>query len=181
MLAIASLLDPAADQQTRNLWQTLEEKCGLYEIKTAPFPHLSWFGCEDLQWKPVREKLTSIARSLPSFTLRTSGLGLFSGPVPVLYVGIVKTLELTEIHSRIWHRLKKNLINPNELFSPENWVPHVTIAHGDLTPASISCAIQELAFQKFEFDIFINNISIIYQNEEGVGIKDRFDLVEIGA
>ncbi len=181
MLAIASLLDPAADQQVRNLWQILEEKCGLYQIKTAPFPHISWFGCEDLQWKPARQKLTSISRTLPSFQVRSSGLGLFSGAVPVLYVGIVKTLELTEAHDKIWRRLEKNLIGTNELFSPEHWVPHITIARGDLTPSSLSCAIQDLAFQPLEFEILINNISIIYHNEEGVGIKDRFDLAGEGA
>ncbi len=178
MLAIASLLDPIADQQIRNLWQLLEDKCGLYEIKTAPFPHYSWFGCEDLQWKPVRQKLNKISRSLDSFSVRTSGFGLFSGPVPVLFVSLVKTPELMEIHRKIWGSLEKYLIGASELYSPERWIPHITIAHGDLTPAKLYCAVQNLAFQPLEFEIKVNNISIIYHNEEGVGIKDRFDLLE---
>jgi 2'-5' RNA ligase len=176
MLAIASLLDPFTDQQTRNLWQLLEEKCGLYEIKTAPFPHFSWFGCEDLQWKPVRHKLNSFCRSQNSFSVKTSGIGLFSGPVPILFVSLVKTFELMDMHRKIWRRLEKDLIGANELYSPEQWVPHITIAHGDVTPSNLCCAVKELAFQPLEFEVRVNNISVIYHNEEGVGIKDRFEL-----
>ncbi len=181
MLAIASLLDPNADQQIRNLWQILEEKCDLNEIMTAPFPHYSWFGCEDLQWVPARKKLKSISHSLHSFSIRTAGYGFFTGPVPVLFVALVKTPELMEMHRQMWQRLKVNLVGANELYSPEKWVPHITIAHGDLNSSNLSCAIQALAFQPLDFDIFINNVSIIYHNEEGVGIKDRFSLIEEGA
>ncbi len=180
MLAIASLLDPDADQKTRNVWQILEEKCGLFEIKTAPFPHFSWFGCDDLLWGPARQKIKSISRSLPSFTVRTTGYGLFTGPVPVLYIALAKTMDLTEVHDKLWRRLEKYFIGVNELYTPEQWVPHITIAHGDLTPENISCAIRELAFVPSEFEITVNNLSIIYLNQEGVGVKDRFDLAVKG-
>lgn len=178
MLAIASLLDPETDQQTRDLWQFLEEKCGLYEIKTAPYPHYSWLGCDDIQWKPATQKLKRISLSIKGFTVRTAGFGIFSGPIPVLFVSIVKTPELMEIHRKIWERLEGNLIGPQAYYSPERWMPHITIAHGDLTPENLCCAVQDLAFQRVEFEIFVNNVSIIYHNEEGVGVKYKFDLTK---
>ncbi len=83
-----------------------------------------------------------------------------------------------EIHRKIWARLEENLIGPQTYYSPERWMPHITIAHGDLTPENLSCAVQDLAFQRVEFEIFVNNVSIIYHNEEGVGVKYKFDLAE---
>lgn len=176
MLAIASLLDPEADQQTRSMWQMLEDKCGLFGIMAAPYPHFSWFASEDIVWSPARRKLARIARKIKPFKVRTAGLGIFSGPVPVLYVALVKSPELLEIHRAMWKRMEKHLVKPLDYYSPEEWMPHITIAHGDLDPAKISCAVEDFAFESVKFEVAINNISVIYHSDKGVGIKSRFEL-----
>ena len=57
MLAVASLLDSVADEQTKDLWRRLEEKCGLTGIWATPFPHFSWMSCQGLDWSKVSKKL----------------------------------------------------------------------------------------------------------------------------
>jgi hypothetical protein len=42
MYAVASLLNPAADKQTRDLWRLLENRCGLSGISMPSLPHFSW-------------------------------------------------------------------------------------------------------------------------------------------
>src|SRR5450759_3562562 len=176
MLAIASLLDPATDQQTKNLWQFLEDNCGLAGIKTAPFPHFSWLSCDDLNWIPVSKNLDRIAIKVKSFKVSTAGLGIFGGSKPILYVSIVKTPELLAIHQQIWNKVRRYLVNPQDYYLPENWMPHITIAYGDLTPANLACAIQNLVFETMSFEILINNISVIFNTPEGMGIKASFKL-----
>jgi len=176
MLAIASLLNPDTDQQTRTMWQLLEEKCGLLGIKAAPYPHFSWFASEDIQWTPARRKLDRIAARIKPFTVWTAGLGIFSGPSPVLYVALVKSAELLETHRMIWRRMERYLVAPQNFYAPEQWMPHITIAHGDLDPEKLACAVQDLAFEKVRFEVAINNISVIYHNTKGIGIKSRFEL-----
>ena len=177
MLAIASLLDPATDQQTKKLWRFLEDKCGLAGIKTAPYPHFSWLTCDDLNWDPVSKNLGRIAIKVKGFTAITAGLGIFGGPKPILYIPIVKTPELLAIHQNIWGKVRRYLVNPQDYYLPENWMPHITIAYGDLAPANLACAIQDLAFETLSFEIIINNISVIFNTPaDGVGIKASFKL-----
>jgi 2'-5' RNA ligase len=176
MLAIASLLDPETDQQIRRLWELLEEKCGLLEIKSAPFPHFSWAASEDIEWRSASKKLEKITHKTEAFKVRTAGLGIFSGPTPVLYIPIVKSPFLLATHLEIWKRLERFLIKPQGYYSPNQWIPHITIALGDLDAEKLSCAVQDLAFQKMAFDISVTNISVIYHTNEGVGIKSRFEL-----
>jgi 2'-5' RNA ligase len=176
MLAIASLLDPTTDQQTKNLWRFLEDKCGLAGIKTTPYPHFSWLSCDDLNWAPVSKNLARIAINVKSFKASTAGLGIFSGSKPILYVSVVKTPELLDIHQKIWRKVRHHLVNPQDYYLPEYWMPHITIAQGDLTPANLSCALQDLAFVTMSFEIIINNISVIFNTPEGVGVKARFKL-----
>jgi 2'-5' RNA ligase len=176
MLAIASLLDEATDQQTRDLWRLLEEKCDLSGIKKAPYPHFSWLSCEDLAWSPVNAKLKRFTVKLNTLRVKTAGLGIFSGKIPILYLAIVKTQQLMDIHQMLWKKVGPHLINPQAYYLPDMWMPHITIAHGDLDADNLSCAIRNLAFDLIAFDIHINNISVIFHNTEDVGVKATYKL-----
>ncbi|HVP21858.1 MAG TPA: 2'-5' RNA ligase family protein [Anaerolineaceae bacterium] len=176
MLALATLLDPDSDLQTRQLWQLLEEKCNLLGIMAAPYPHFSWAASENIEWSSARRKLDRIAHKIKPFKVKTAGLGIFNGPDPVLYVAIVKEPHLLATHQDIWKRLERNLINPQEYYAPSHWMPHITIAQGDLNPQKLACAVQELAFERMAFEVNVNNISVIYHSDESVGIKSRFEL-----
>ena len=176
MIALATLLDPESDRQTRQLWQLLEEKCSLSGIKAAPYPHFSWAASENIEWSSARRKLERISHKIEPFKVRTAGLGIFNGPGPVLYVAIAKEPHLLAMHLDIWKRLERNLVQPLEYYSPSQWMPHITIAQGDLNPEKLACAVQELAFERMTFEVIVNNISVIYHSYEGGGIKSRFEL-----
>jgi 2'-5' RNA ligase len=176
MLAIASLLDPVSDGQTRDLWRLLEEKCGLVGIKATPFPHFSWLSCQDLDWTRASKRLAKIAAGVKGFKVTTAGLGIFPGVNPILYLPVVKTPELQKIHYLIWKEVGKYLVNPHEYYTPEQWVPHITIAYGDLNLDNLECAIHNLAANDKVYEIFVNNISVMFQNQDGVGIQTRFEL-----
>ena len=88
----------------------------------------------------------------------------------------MKTPELLDIHQQIWNKVRRYLVNPQDYYLPENWMPHITIAYGDLTPANLACAIQNLVFETMSFEILINNISVIFNTPEGMGIKASFKL-----
>ena len=51
MHGLVSLLDPEHYQQVENLWNELEEECGLEGIKVTPYPHFSWLIAEDFDWE----------------------------------------------------------------------------------------------------------------------------------
>ncbi len=102
MYAIASLLDSVSAYAVRGLWSRFETHCGLTGIKTTPLPHFSWLGAQEVQVGRVESVLSHIARQLRPFVARGAGLGIFTGPMPVLYVPLVKDAVIMEAHRRIW-------------------------------------------------------------------------------
>ena len=90
MNGIASLLDRPATTRVAIIWQELEARCGLLGVKTTPFPHVSWQVTEAYELPLLEKVLGSFTRQVQPFTIHTTGLGLFTGENPILYISILK-------------------------------------------------------------------------------------------
>ena len=171
MYAIATLLDPNSDFKTRDFWQLLETDCGLAGIKTAPSPHFSWQGAENYQVGDVERILKETAGQLAPFMLQTAGLGLFTGPVPVLYLALVKTEGLLKVHRFLWELIGPLATGLNRHYSPDLWMPHITIAYQDLNAENLTCAVRNMLFRPVELDIQVDLLALLFQDNDDTGIK----------
>lgn len=165
MNGVASLLDKPTTARVEHLWQELETRCGLVGVKATPFPHFSWQVTEAYDLQLLEKALSGIARQAHPFTVRTSGLGLFSGESPIIYISIVKSDTLLRFHALLWEQLNGIAIRPARYYAPVQWVPHITLAYNDVTPANLDCAMQILAFQSFEWEIQVDNLVFIVHLE----------------
>ncbi|MCL4561142.1 MAG: 2'-5' RNA ligase family protein [Chloroflexi bacterium] len=176
MYAIVSLLEPSTYSRIEAMWRILELQCGLQGIKTTPFPHFSWHVAENYDFDRVEGTLRQIAATSKPFTVKTAGLGLFTGTEPVIYVLIVKNENLYRFHNTIWEKIHPNAVGSNEHYAPEAWVPHITLAHSDVNRNTLICALEELAFLPFNWEIKIDNLAIVGQTGEEVGtLRDRIE------
>ena len=165
MNGIASLLDEHTATLVERVWQDLESHCGLVGVKITPFPHISWQVTESYEISQLDDVLSSFAKQISPFTIHTNGIGLFSSEKPVIYLSIVKDEPLIHFHSMLWEKTKEIAFHPVLLYSPDWWVPHITIAYNDVTPASLGCAMQYLAFQSFAWEIQLDNLVLVAQDE----------------
>jgi 2'-5' RNA ligase len=175
MYAAATLLNATASRQTEEYWSWLETRCGLSGIKLTPLPHFSWQGARDYHLDKAEEVLRDIAARQTPFSVRASALGLFPGANPVLFLSLVKTRRLLELHEEIWQRLHAFAITPNDYYEPSQWMPHITLAYRDVTPENMGCAMQLLAFQPVNVSILVNHLAMIYEADGEIGIKFRYD------
>jgi 2'-5' RNA ligase len=120
-----------------------------------------------------------MASHFTPFVVLTAGIGVFTGPMPVLYLALVKTRMMIDIHEMLWREMAplSNLVN--EYYSPPRWVPHITLAIRDITPLNLACAMEGLLSYPFEMEIFVDNLALIYQvgDYDGVKVKYNFPLV----
>ncbi|MDR3574950.1 MAG: 2'-5' RNA ligase family protein [Anaerolineaceae bacterium] len=174
MYAIASLLDPYSRQKIQELWNYLESDCGLSGIKETPLPHFSWQGANDYKFPEVSNVLQKLASEIPPFVVRTAGLGIFTSEKPILYLSLVKTFPMIKAHQKIWDAVKSKADQLIEYYAPELWMPHITLAYHDLNRKNLPCAFSELAFQPFDIEISVNNLAVIYQIEQEVGVRDQY-------
>jgi 2'-5' RNA ligase len=147
------------------LWQELEAHCGLVGVKATPFPHLSWQVTEAYELPRLETVVHALTSQVQPFPIHTAGLGIFTGENPIVYISIVKDEPLMLFHSLLWEKMDGIALNPAPYYSPEQWVPHITLTYNDVTSANLDCVMQSLAFQSFDLEIQIDNLILVAQGE----------------
>jgi 2'-5' RNA ligase len=173
MLAITSLFNTGMNQTTHKIWDDLETQCMLSGIKITPIPHFSWHVALNYS-EGVASILKRFTKKIDPFVVIASGIGVFEGKNPVIYIQILKTSELIRLHSKLWDDMADVAKSTNINYSPDRWVPHLTIAYGDVTVDKIGCAAKTLVFRDLHMEICVDNLAIIYNEDNQVGIKEKF-------
>jgi hypothetical protein len=169
VFAIVSLLDEEAKATIHALWRDLEEACGLKAIKIFPIPHFTWQGADYYDISLLEAELEKIARLTPPLVVHTEGLGLFTGPSPVIYLPLVNGPAMLRFHQDMWERVHPMAHNPNRYYAPGTWIPHISLALRDVTHANIGCAMLQLAFRPLNLTLHVNNLALVYQIGDQVG------------
>ncbi len=177
MFAIISKLDPESSETVNALWRKLCEACGLTAIYDLPLPHLTWMVADDLDIQKTLPILAQICERAAPLTLHTFGLGVFTGEKPVLYLPLVKSIEMIHLHEQIWDQLSPFSRDQKLYYSPRLWVPHITLAINDLTKDTLACAVNTIAFETIELFIQIENLAIArYEKKKAGEILEEFNL-----
>jgi 2'-5' RNA ligase len=106
--------------------------------------------------------------------VQTVGLGLFTGPVPVLYLALVKTGMLMKVHDLLWELIGPLATVLNSHYSPDLWMPHITVAYQDLTSDNLACTVKNLIYRPVELKIHVDQLALLYQINEDTGIRSFF-------
>lgn len=177
MYALTTLFDLESDINFACMWQKLKNKCNLVPANEVSFVHLSWQGASAYQVEPAKNIIHNISTQTRSFKVGVSGVGIFTGPEPVLYLNVVKNRALMDLHDTLWGKLSPFAEGFNAYYEPNDWVPHITLVYGMLLPEDLSCAVTELMYEPFSFELPIDNLALIFLRDGSVGIDSRFDLL----
>ena len=64
----------------------------------------------------------------------------------------------------------------SHLYSPDNWIPHVTLIHQGFTLANASCVIDDLYQRNLNMEFMVQKVEIMFQCDDEAGIKAEFSL-----
>lgn len=175
MNGVVSLLDAEDEAMVRALWQELEREFGVKRVREAvPFPHITYQGAERYALKRTETILERFARDATPFTVRTAGLGIFGGPHPVLAITVVRDATLDAFHRRIWQAIGDAASNFAPFYAPDDrWMPHITLAQGDLTADNLPAIVGALCDRPLEWDIRIENVAFFRETERVEGYEVR--------
>ncbi len=177
MQALVSILDSVIHiRLTKTCMQLKEEfcACGFY---VTEFPHFSYQVAEGFNLEALEARLAQEAARLAPITTRVSGVGIFPGPHPIIFLPVVRTLELSHLHHRLWEITKDTAHKPVSHYHATRWIPHITLAQKDVTPDTLPAVMRWLNNQTFDWEIRVDNLALIYTNgETETGMAFRFDL-----
>ena len=176
MSGVVSLLDPLHTRQVEDLWAELARDVGWRGVYGAPYPHFSYHVADAYDAPRLEPLLAAFARAAEPFDVNTSGLAIFTGPVPVLYLPVVRTAALTELHARLWPALEPLAAGSVSYYAPSAWLPHITLGFGDVTALSLAEAVRRLGESPFDWKIRIDNVALMEAVEGVQRVRWRFTL-----
>ncbi|MBN1665783.1 MAG: 2'-5' RNA ligase family protein [Anaerolineales bacterium] len=169
MHGLVSVLDEAHFAQVHALWAELEKACGLNGIHVTPIPHFSYQIASDYDWAGLQVVMEELAAQTQPFQVNTTGLALFTGQRIVAYLPVVRTAALSRLHQQIWERVRPLSVAPNPYYDPDLWMPHISLAYQDVTPERLACLMNCLAGRSFDWQIKIDNLTLIYEPDGSIG------------
>jgi 2'-5' RNA ligase len=166
MYGITAMLDTKHDAMVETLWAEFRQKFGVHGVSAAPVPHFSFHLAARYDCDEVERLLCRFAAETPPFTVRTNGLGLFTGIEPVLFVPIIRSLKLIDIQARLWEPLSAAATEPSPLYHPEQWRPHITLTHRDVNHDLLPQVIRLLSERDFRWEITIDTLGVLSDKSE---------------
>jgi 2'-5' RNA ligase len=168
---VVSNLDHEHGEQVESLWRELEREFGLKDAANA-YPHFSYQVVERYDTERTKGVLRRFANKAEPFTIRTSGLGLFTGESPTLYITVARSVQLTNFHARLWKRLSKSAQEIHDHhYGPDNFIPHITLAAGDLLPDHLPDVIRLFGARPFNWDMHVDNLALV---PDAQGTRDQW-------
>ena len=176
MEGIVSRLDPQYDDQVNGLVAELAQVFNLAPQHLPPLPPFSYQIAPRYHRAGLPEALAQLARRHAPLLVLTSGLGLFPGDDPVLYLPLVRTAALTALHADLWAALAPFAIDPPQLYAPDQWVPHLTLVAGGLRAAALGEAVQRLLPRGLYWRMPITSLSFIADTGPAQVVEHTFPL-----
>lgn len=163
-VGLMTLLKGEIREEVLDLWNYLDVK---YESKLAKafyHPNISYQGgiCEDLN--TLISKLN--AYDYPAkFEIDIDGFDKFMNPQNTIYMKIIKNDKLIEFHNELSRILNDTCIKTFNLYNPENWIPHITIAMNDISEMNFHKSFDELRNKESNRNsVLIENLALVIMN-----------------
>jgi 2'-5' RNA ligase len=178
MDGVVTILDLVHHERVKQIWDRLKNLCQFPMNHTNPIPHFSWHIADSYPEEQLASILSEVCATTHPFNAQTTGLGVFSGPIPVVYIAIAKSRRLLEFHEYLWSRLQPIAVGNYPYYSPENWMPHITLVYPMPGSAiqipwhdklSVGCFLEALVFEKFEWTLTVDNLALIGENQNSQG------------
>ena len=176
MCAVGTLLDERNFARVERLKGGLARECGLTKDQLASLPHFSYQVADHYDLERVEPVLSRCAGATTVFTIRTSGVGIFSGESFVIFALVVRSPELSRLHQRIWAEMEPLDIAPSIYYRPDRWVPHITLAHLGGEMDEVARTVRFLSRSEFEWEVTADNLAVICDTNGQQEVRARFPL-----
>ncbi|MCC9165492.1 2'-5' RNA ligase family protein [Pontibacter harenae] len=161
MIAITSLLDRVHSDRVLELINQLETNFGLKGVKITPYPHLTLMMAEVPDIEEMKTYLDQVCFETAPFSIRTTGLGIFPGETPVIFIPVLRTAQLNQLHARLHRDIAEMSSEMGVYYNPNLWLPHITLALGDTSPEVLGPILTFLGQYNFNWEIKLDNLTLL--------------------
>ncbi|HEX8326987.1 MAG TPA: 2'-5' RNA ligase family protein [Hymenobacter sp.] len=175
MYAITSLLNPRNANRITRIVKGLETQFGLDDVQETPDPHLTYLLLSTRRLAELKDMLEEVARTTPPFSAFTTGLGVFPGENPVIYIPVLRSNDLNQLHQRVLD-VTAPLCRASPYYQPDRWLPHLSLALHDTTPDLLGPVLRHLNHQTYNLRLNVNNLAILRKKGDLFVREEVFEL-----
>ena len=172
MVAVVSLLDAEHTQMVNEIIDDLEQVFGLKGVKITADPHITWLICEVEKLTELKSYLKEVAGQTTAVLVKTTGIGIFTGEHPVIFVPVIRADEFNQVHAELFKGIRSFSRQTVNFYDPDNWVPHISLALRDTTSEKLPHIVKYLNERTYNWKIQLDNISIL-KNEANQYLLDE--------
>jgi 2'-5' RNA ligase len=166
MYGVVTLLDAEHLIRFSEVRDALVRGCPGFRQQAAPLPHFSWHIAESYNLVRLQSMLSEFVRNARTFPARCAGLGVFTGATAIIYIQLVKDDRLAQLQRRLYEQILPLSKGPSSLYTPEAWVPHISLTTDIRDPDLLACAMRNLAFHVYDWEIRVDHLTIGYQDDQ---------------
>jgi 2'-5' RNA ligase len=174
---IVSLLDERHYREVEELWLEFERKYNVSSLpRRVPYPHISLHVAAEYALDRVEAALSDLAARQRPIPARIGGLGVFMGKEPVLTLTIVRSPAIEALHQRVWEAVDGLAAGVLHHYRPENWVPHITLAQGDLNATNVPRMVSALMNRQLDWELSIDNLTLMVDDGLKFDVRRRVEI-----
>ena len=160
---IVCLLPDEVTDSIVQTWHHLETHFSISALPFAvPVPHISLHVAREYSVNALAEKLEELAAGIAPFEATIEGIGFFTTEEYVMYHPVVRTEPLVELHRAVWRVAESLSSGQRSIYSLPRWMPHVTLAQGDITPTRAGNLLADQMRHHPHFDFTIDRIGLLH-------------------
>ncbi len=160
---IVALLDKEHDTFIRNIWHEMEAELDIKIPFDNPIPHITHLQAGKVKEDELHRALQQFAETQAPYTIRTTGIGIFTGTRNAVYVPVVRNPNLAAIQTNLIASLAGTIeeIAPTHMIN--NWIPHITLVMG-LSGANVdklAAIVKRLAQRNFAWEFKVTHLAVL--------------------
>lgn len=164
--SIAALLDETHDQIVRSIWRELETELGIKHIFANPVPHITHLQAQEIKKPDIYAALENFAENQGPYTLRTVGLGIFTGENRAVYISVVRTPQLAAVQTTLTSALAGSIEGIRQTHFINNWMPHISLLLPGMVGEQVGAIVDLLAKRDYSWEFPITRLAILDGNAD---------------
>ena len=166
MQALIAEFDARSNEKIESIWREVGMSCGKNSQISFQYPHFTWQAAASYNVTGFEMALRDAFLSQSPFTIKLAGLGVFTGGLPILYLNMVKSPLVQNLHQMITDISKSYVKGLEDYWLPEQWMPHLTLMEPGTNSKTIANFLPCLLERKFDWEIGVKSICL-HSDESG--------------
>lgn len=159
--AILSDLTDEACEHVLRIWDRLEEQFALRRVRASELPHITFIAGKRGCLERLQQGLASVVVELQPLEVELTGVGVFSGPHPVVFLRVEKHPCLEQAHALMTHAARQAGMEIAPHYRVEEWTPHVTLAAGDLEAVQLPAVLSALEQFSTQLTVRLESVTLL--------------------